>query len=67
MFGAAECYDRADSSFLHRVIETGRSLPITLATLYIAVAERVGIDLRGVSSPVHFLTRCESIERDPVC
>jgi regulator of sirC expression with transglutaminase-like and TPR domain len=62
IFGDAACYDRADSSFLNRVIETGRGLPITLSILYMAVADRVGIDLRGVSAPKHFLTRYESIE-----
>ncbi len=62
IFGDADCYERAESSFLNRVIETGRGLPITLSILYIAVAQRVGIDLRGVSAPKHFLTRYESIE-----
>lgn len=62
IFGDEACYDRADSSFLNRVIETGRGLPITLSILYIAVAERVGIDLRGVSAPRHFLTRYESVD-----
>lgn len=62
IFGDQECYERADSSFLHRVIETKRGLPITLSVLYIAVAERVGIDLRGVSAPRHFLTRYESVD-----
>ncbi|HEV8069296.1 MAG TPA: transglutaminase-like domain-containing protein [Planctomycetaceae bacterium] len=61
IYGNDECYERADSSYLHRVIETGRGLPITLSVLYMAVAERVGIDLRGVSAPKHFLTRCESV------
>ncbi|HXY37383.1 MAG TPA: transglutaminase-like domain-containing protein [Planctomycetaceae bacterium] len=61
IFGDDDCFDRADSSYLHRVIETGRGLPITLSVLYMAVAERVGIDLRGVSAPKHFLTRYESV------
>jgi regulator of sirC expression with transglutaminase-like and TPR domain len=60
IFGDDDCYERADASYLHRVIETGRGLPITLSVLYMAVAERVGIDLRGVSAPKHFLTRYES-------
>src|SRR5579862_8742780 len=62
IYGDDDCYERADSSYLHRVIETGRGLPITLSVLYMAVAERVGIDLRGVSAPKHFLTRYESVE-----
>ncbi len=62
VFGDQECYERADSSYLNRVIETGRGLPITLSVLYMAVAQRVGLDLRGVSAPKHFLTRYESVE-----
>jgi regulator of sirC expression with transglutaminase-like and TPR domain len=59
--GDDECFERADSSYLHRAIETGRGLPITLSVLYMAVAQRVGIELRGVSAPKHFLTRYESV------
>src|ERR1700693_2164753 len=61
IFGDDDCYEQPDSSYLHRVIETGRGLPITLSVLYMAVADRVGIDLRGVSAPKHFLTRYESV------
>ena len=50
------------AAFLNRVVETGRGLPITLSILYMAVADRVGIDLRGVSAPRHFLTRFESVD-----
>src|SRR5580698_4066674 len=39
IFGDDECFERADSSYLHRVIETGRGLPITLSLLYMSVAE----------------------------
>jgi|HubBroStandDraft_6_1064221.scaffolds.fasta_scaffold80740_3 regulator of sirC expression with transglutaminase-like and TPR domain len=62
IFGEDACYEQAESSFLNRVVETGRGLPITLSILYMAVAERVGIDLRGVSAPKHFLTRYESVD-----
>src|SRR5580698_9367524 len=62
IYGDEACYERAESSYLNRVIETGRGLPITLSILYMAVAERVGIDLRGVSAPRHFLTRFESVD-----
>jgi regulator of sirC expression with transglutaminase-like and TPR domain len=61
IYGDDECFERADSSYLHRAIETGRGLPITLSVLYMAVAQRVGIELRGVSAPKHFLTRYESV------
>jgi regulator of sirC expression with transglutaminase-like and TPR domain len=60
IFGDAAAYERADSSYLHRVIETRRGIPISLSVLYIAVAARVGIELVGVSAPSHYLARYES-------
>jgi len=62
IIGDEAAYDDADGSCLNRVIETGRGLPITLSILYMALAERVRIDLKGVSAPRHFLTRYESAE-----
>lgn len=58
--GRPECYELADSSFLNRVIETKRGIPISLSVLYMAVAQKAGWSLEGVSSPRHFLTRYES-------
>lgn len=60
--GDQAAYDCAESSYLHRVIETGRGIPISLSLIYMAVAERLGIELKGVSSPMHFLARYESLD-----
>lgn len=60
LFGDQSAYERADSSYLHRVIETRRGIPISLSLVYMAVAERLGIELRGVAAPMHFLVRYES-------
>jgi regulator of sirC expression with transglutaminase-like and TPR domain len=62
VFGTRERYDRPDSSYLNRVVETGRGLPISLSVLYMAVAERAGVQLDGVAAPLHFLVRYESTE-----
>lgn len=62
IFGDRESYDHADSSYLSRVVERRRGIPISLSVLYMAVAERVGLNLLGVSAPGHFLTRYESVE-----
>jgi len=62
IYGDHNCYQRAECSFLNRVIETGRGIPISLSVLYMAVGERLGIVLRGISAPAHFLVRYESIE-----
>lgn len=62
VYGDRSAYTSADGSFLHRVIETRRGIPISLSLLYMAVAAKVGIELCGVSTPMHFLARCESTE-----
>lgn len=58
--GSEEAYRTADGSFLNRVIETGRGIPISLSLLYMEVANRLGLTLSGVSSPLHFLTMAET-------
>ena len=60
--GSTESYESADGSFLHRVIELRRGIPISLSVLYIAVATRAGCPLSGVSAPGHFLTRYETMD-----
>jgi regulator of sirC expression with transglutaminase-like and TPR domain len=62
IYGSKEAYSRADSSFLNWVIEHKRGIPISLSLLYMAVADRVGLELQGVAAPLHFLTRYESAD-----
>jgi regulator of sirC expression with transglutaminase-like and TPR domain len=62
VYGEQDCYERPQSSYLDGVIETKRGLPITLSLLYMAVGKRVGIELKGVAAPAHFLVRYESVE-----
>jgi len=45
----------ASASYLPRVIETKKGLPITLALVYKEVGERVGLEVTGVNAPGHFL------------
>jgi regulator of sirC expression with transglutaminase-like and TPR domain len=45
------------NSFLHRVIERRRGIPITLSVLTIEVGRRAGIQLQGIGMPGHFLVR----------
>jgi regulator of sirC expression with transglutaminase-like and TPR domain len=49
-------YDPANS-YLHRVLATRRGIPITLALLYIEIAQQIGLEARGVSFPGHFLIK----------
>ncbi|QDT54392.1 hypothetical protein Pan44_24250 [Caulifigura coniformis] len=60
--GSASCFDAADSSYLDRVVETRRGIPISLSLIYIAVGEQLGLPISGVAAPAHFLCRYESDE-----
>ncbi len=53
--GNAEDYENPENSFLNRVLETKKGLPISLSILYLLVAQRVGADLDPISYPGHFL------------
>ena len=54
-FGNVENYYEPSNSFLHRVLDTRLGLPITLCLLYTAVGRRLGIRLRGLGLPGHFM------------
>jgi len=60
--GDTETYNDPDNSYLHRVIQRQRGIPISLSLLYMAVAHRAGLTLQGVSTPAHFLTRYEAVD-----
>lgn len=45
------------NSYLHNVLATRRGIPITLALLYIEIAQQIGLDARPVSFPGHFLAK----------
>lgn len=53
-----ENYYDPRNNFLNDVLERRRGIPITLSVLYIAVGRRLGLDLKGVSFPGHFLVKC---------
>ncbi|HEY4069134.1 MAG TPA: transglutaminase-like domain-containing protein [Burkholderiaceae bacterium] len=55
--GNVNDYYDPHNSFLHRVLETRRGIPITLAVLYIELATQIGLTARGVSFPGHFLVK----------
>ncbi|MCA3130542.1 MAG: SirB1 family protein [Betaproteobacteria bacterium] len=46
------------NNFLNEVMERRRGIPISLSILYIALGRRLGLDLKGVSFPGHFLVKC---------
>ena len=54
---AADYYDPRNS-FLNEVLDRRLGIPITLSMLYVEIGRRVGLAVRGVSFPGHFLVRC---------
>lgn len=53
-------YDDLRNSCLNAVVARRRGIPITLSLVYMDVAARAGVQVRGISFPGHFLVRCES-------
>ena len=45
------------NSYVHCVLETRRGIPITLALLYVELANQVGLTACGISFPGHFLAK----------
>ena len=67
--GNAGNYYDPRNSFLNDVIERRTGIPITLSTIYMEVARRIGFDIDGVGVPGHFLvkyvSRTDEILIDP--
>ena len=55
--GDEVAYYQADNSFLHRVLERRRGIPITLSILTLEVGRRAGVPLEPIAMPGHFLLR----------
>lgn len=59
-FGAnANDYYDPDNSFIHAVLQTRRGIPIALAVLWMELAQGLGLLVRGVAFPGHFLVRVD--------
>src|SRR5437899_4047131 len=55
--GNLEEYHDPRNSFLNEVLDRRVGIPITLSTIYLEVARRIGFPLAGVCFPGHFLVR----------
>jgi len=55
--GDSDDYYNPDNSFLNRVLETRRGIPISLALVYIGVSEALGLNIAGIGFPGHFLLK----------
>lgn len=59
--GDRDRYDDPENSFLNRVLERRRGLPILLSALTVAVADRVGVPIVGIGLPGHFVVCDRSV------
>lgn len=62
LHGDKQAFERAECSYINRVIETGVGIPISLSVVYVAVAQSAGLELTGVAAPMHFLTRFDTVQ-----
>jgi regulator of sirC expression with transglutaminase-like and TPR domain len=53
------------NSYLHRVLQRGVGLPITLSVCAIEVGRRLGVPVVGIGLPGHFVIACGSRLADP--
>ena len=60
--GNYENYYDPRNSFLNDVIERRLGIPITLSMLYIEVGSQLGVPLKGVGMPGHFLVKHAEID-----
>lgn len=56
--GNVNDYYSPENSLVHRVLDTRRGIPITLALLLVEIGTQVGLKLAGISFPGHFLVKC---------
>lgn len=50
-------YYDPENSYLHAVLRTRRGIPITLGLLWMELAQAVGLQVRGVAFPGHFMVK----------
>ncbi|KTT27852.1 tetratricopeptide repeat protein [Pseudacidovorax intermedius] len=55
--GNVNDYYDPDNSFLHVVLRTRRGIPISLAVLWIELAQGLNLHARGISFPGHFMLK----------
>ena len=53
------------NSYLHRVVERGLGIPITLSVCAMEVGRRVGLEVHGIGLPGHFVVECGGTYADP--
>lgn len=57
--GNEDDYDDPRNSYLNDVLDRQLGIPISLSVVYLAVAHRLGLDVKGVGLPGHFVVKYE--------
>lgn len=60
--GERDNYYDAQNSFMNRVLERRRGIPISLSALYLILAGRLGLPFHGVGMPGHFIVKYQGDE-----
>lgn len=55
--GNVNDYYDAENSYLNSVLRTRRGIPISLAVLWLELAQSIGLHVRGVAFPGHFMVK----------
>lgn len=55
--GNANHYSDPDNSYVHRVLQTRLAIPISMAVIWLELAQGIGLKARGVSFPGHFMVK----------
>ena len=50
-------YYDPDNSYLHKVLMSRKGIPISLAIIYMELAQQIGVEVKGISFPGHFLMK----------
>lgn len=58
--GNIEDYYDPDNSYINCVLERRTGIPITLSTIYILLARRLQLPIRGINLPIHFICQYHS-------
>lgn len=53
----ANDYYAPENSYLHEVLRTRRGIPISLAVVWLELAQGLGLEAQGISFPGHFLVK----------
>lgn len=60
--GNSADYYNPDNSYLHKVLETGLGIPISLSIIYMLVCTRLNFPVYGVGMPAHFILKFDNGE-----